>query len=156
MPTYAQAPACARKSIVLHPAVGCADRVGRPCRVGCLGHASDAGTRSRKTLKSATVVDSWDAASREVLDRIGQIPSVIDRTNEIAAIRQMVVNSGFDVRLLLQGDQPLAPSIASRSEVDVNKRGSNRQPPQMDLPKAIKPTPLSSPAAVPARTARLT
>src|SRR5262249_10469136 len=31
-----------------------------------------------------------------------------------------------------------------------------RQPPQRDRPKAISPWPLSSPAAVPARTARLT
>jgi hypothetical protein len=34
----------------------------------------------------------------------------------------MVMNSGFDVRLLLQGESPTAaPSIASSSEVDVNE-----------------------------------
>ena len=67
-----------------------------------------------------------------MLDRIGKIASgvtaqalqaVIDRTNAIAAIRQIVVNSGFDVRLLLPGESPsAAPSIASRSEVDAKAR----------------------------------
>ena len=95
-----------------------------------LGLASDAKNKIAATLKGATVVDSpeqadltWDAASREVLDRIGKIAfgvtaeglqPAIDRTNAIAAVRQMVVNSGFDMRLLLPGESPIAaPSIAS-------------------------------------------
>jgi len=95
-----------------------------------LGLARDAKDKVAATLKGATVVDSaeqadltWDAGSREVLDRVGRIASgvtsqglqaVIDRTNAIAAVRQMVVNSGFDMRLLLPGESPsAAPSIAS-------------------------------------------
>jgi Caspase domain len=95
-----------------------------------LGLASDAKDKVAQTLKGATIVDSpeqadltWDAGSHDVLDRIGKIASgvtaqglqaVIDRTNAIAAVRQMVVNSGFDMRLLLPGESPsAAPSIAS-------------------------------------------
>jgi uncharacterized caspase-like protein len=108
-------------------------------RLQLLNFPADRSDELQRGLKGATVVTppqaadlSWDAATEEVIDQLGNIvasrvkagdlQAVVDRTHLIGLLRKLVGRSGIDVRLLLPGESPSSPP--SRESDRRHKKGA--------------------------------